>query len=70
MSGLFNLARCSPGSWTLLQIAGFPSFLWLNHKPIRTHKDKSHFLYFFINRHVGSLHALALMNNVGMNVER
>ena len=52
----------------LLQMAGFPSILWLYNILLYTHTCIYHLLYLFVNGHLGCFHTLAIMNNASVNM--
>ena len=64
---LFDLPLLTPqGAIILLQVAGFPSFSWLNNIPLYIYHI--FFIHLSTDGHLGCSYVLAIVNNATMNM--
>ena len=68
LSGLSHLASCRQGPSTLLQMAGFSSFLRPNNIPWCVYVYHIFFIHSSVERHVGCLYTLAIVNNAAVKM--
>ena len=63
---IFQLAQCPQGPSMLSQMAGFPSFLWLNNIPSYVYRYHIFFIHTYMDGYLGCFHVLAIVINTAV----